>query len=124
RRSVGYAGAAKTAQRVCAFAVSRSVPAETRRWLPRQARLPASGDRVLLFAGAAQETPDWKRRLQASGEELQPERTNLEALFSALLQLPRRERSVFLFTDGWENDGSAERLLSALAEAGIRIYPI
>src|SRR5262249_43749803 len=38
--------------------------------------------------------------------------------------LPRRERSVFLFTDGWENDGSAERLLPALAEAGVRIYPI
>src|SRR5262249_43681659 len=58
------------------------------------------------------------------GEGVKPERTNLEALFSALLKLPRRERSVFLFTDGWENDGSAERLLPALAEAGIRVYPI
>jgi uncharacterized membrane protein len=110
-------------ERVFAFDVSRSMPAETRQWIARQ-QLPASGDRVFVFAGAPQETADWRRRLDAPGRELKPERTNLEALFSALLNLPRRNRSVFLFTDGWENDGSAERLLPALAEAGIRIDPI
>jgi uncharacterized membrane protein len=115
---------AETGERVFAFDVSRSIPAETRRWIARQERLPAPGDRVFLFAGAPEETEDWKRRLEAPGEELKPERTNLEALFSALLRLSRRERSVFLFTDGWENDGSAERLLPALAEAGIKIYPM
>jgi Ca-activated chloride channel homolog len=112
------------AERVFAFDVSRSMPAETRQWIARQHRLPSSGDRVFVFAGALQETADWKRRLEAPGRELKPERTNLEALFSELLRQPRRERRVFLFTDGWENDGSAERLLPALAEAGIRIYPI
>jgi Ca-activated chloride channel homolog len=111
-------------ERVFAFDVSRSMPAETRQWIARQQRLPSSGDRVFVFAGTPQETADWKRRLETPGAELKPERTNLEALFSALLRLPRRERSVFLFTDGWENDGSAERILPALTEAGIRIYPI
>lgn len=114
----------KTGERVFAFDVSRSIPAETRRWIIRQERLPASADRVFIFAGAAEESRDWKRQLEEPRAAVQPERTNLEALFSALLQLPQQERSVFLFTDGWENDGSAERLLPALAEAGIRIYPI
>jgi uncharacterized membrane protein len=123
-RSVKPLPAAKGGERVFAFDVSRSVPAETRRWMARQERIPASGDRVFIFAGAPEETRDWKRRLEAPGQDVKPERTNIEALFSALLKLPREERSVFLFTDGWENDGSAERLLPALAEAGIRVYPV
>src|SRR3954465_9895416 len=96
--------AARAGERVFAFDVSRSVPVETRRWIPRQERQPAGGDRVYVFAGAAVESGDWKRRLEAPGEAVKPERTNLEALFSTLLGLPREERSVFLFTDGWEND--------------------
>src|SRR5947207_15556118 len=60
-RSVEPAAPAKTGERVFAFDVSRSIPAERRRWIARQERLPASDDRVLLFAGAAQETPDWTR---------------------------------------------------------------
>ncbi len=118
------AAAEKRGERVFAFDVSRSVPAETRRWMLRQRRLPSAGDRAFVFAGAPIETSDWKRRLEAPAADAKPERTNLEALFSALLDLPRRERRVFLFTDGWENEGSAERLLPALAEAGIKIYPM
>jgi uncharacterized membrane protein len=114
----------KTGEDVFAFDVSRSIPADTQRWIIRQERLPASADRVFIFAGAAEASRDWKRQLEAPNSSVQPERTDLEALFSALLQLPREERSVFLFTDGWENEGSAERLLPALAEAGIKIYPI
>jgi hypothetical protein len=29
-----------------------------------------------------------------------------------------------LFTDGWETQGSVERLLPALAAAGIKVYPM
>src|SRR5690349_23911871 len=55
----------KGGERVFAFDVSHSVPAETRHWMARQERIPASGDRVFIFAGAAEETRDWKRRLEA-----------------------------------------------------------
>src|ERR1051326_7940131 len=114
----------KRVERVFAFDVSRSVPAETRRWIARQELLPSAGDRIILFAGAPAETSNWKQGLETPGDNVRPERTNLERLFSVLLNLPRAERSVFLFTDGWENEGSAERLLPALAEAGIKVYPV
>ncbi|HEY6197849.1 MAG TPA: VWA domain-containing protein [Candidatus Binatia bacterium] len=114
----------KRVERVFAFDVSRSVPAETRRWIARQELLPSAGDRIILFAGAPAETSNWKQGLETPGDNVRPERTNLERLFSALLNLPRAERSVFLFTDGWENEGSAERLLPALGEAGIKVYPV
>jgi Mg-chelatase subunit ChlD len=69
---------------------------------------------------------DWEPRLtdKAPSARIQPERTNLEALVSALLAAPRAERSAFLFTDGWETEGSIERLLPSLAQAGIRVYPV
>src|SRR5262249_16820564 len=97
----------KRTERVFAFDVSRSVPAEARRWIARQELVPSAGDRVILFAGAPVETTDWKQGLVTPGDNVRPERTNLERLFSTLLNLPRAERSVFLFTDGWENEGSA-----------------
>jgi Mg-chelatase subunit ChlD len=40
------------------------------------------------------------------------------------LALPAGPRSLYLFTDGWENQGNVERLLPAVAAAGIKIYPI
>src|SRR5262249_44486400 len=114
----------KRTERVFAFDVSRSVPAETRRWIARQELVPSAGDRVILFAGAPVETTDWKQGLVTPGDNVRPERTNLERLFSPLRTLRRAERSFFLFPDGWETEGSAERLLPALAEAGIKIYPV
>ncbi|HEY1371827.1 MAG TPA: VWA domain-containing protein [Candidatus Binatia bacterium] len=115
---------AKRAERVFAFDVSRSIPAEMRHWMARQDRVPSPGDRVFLFAGATAETAKWKQDFQTPFHNLRQERTNLESLFSVLGDLPPAERSVFLFTDGRENEGSAERLLPALAEAGIKVYPI
>ncbi len=116
--------AAKHTERIFAFDVSRSVPIEMRRWMARQERVPSAGDRVFIFGGAPVETTNWKHELQTPAANLRPERTNLESLFSALGDLPPAERSVFLFTDGRENEGSAERLLPALADAGIKVYPI
>jgi Ca-activated chloride channel family protein len=112
--------------RVFAFDLSRSVPAEMRLWMARQNLVPRTGDRVFVFGGAAEEVKDWQRMLRGatSIERMAPERTNLEALFSKLLQRARTGESVFLFTDGWETEGSIERLLPSLAQAGIKVYPV
>lgn len=121
------AGAPRRAEeRVFAFDLSRSVPEETRLWMARQNILPRADDRVFVFGGAPEETNDWKRRLeeQAAAAGIKPERTNLEALFAKLLETGRSGQRVYLFTDGWENDGSAERLLPALAQAGIKVFPV
>ena len=113
-------------ERVFAFDLSRSVPEEMRLWMARQNMTPGAADRVFVFGGAAEEVKDWEGRLrgEASSEGIKPEQTNLEALFAALLRLPRRERSVFLFTDGWQTEGDAERLLPSLAQAVIKVYPV
>lgn len=113
-------------ERVFAFDLSRSVPEEMRLWMAQQNMIPGAGDRVFVFGGATEEAKDWERLLkgEASIERIKPEQTNLEALFAALLRLPRRERNVFLFTDGWQTEGNAERLLPSLAQAGVRIYPV
>ncbi|HEY2988377.1 MAG TPA: VWA domain-containing protein [Candidatus Binatia bacterium] len=116
----------KAGERIFAFDLSRSIPAEMKLWMARQNLAPRTGDRVFVFGGTAEEVTDWERRLkgEVASADIQPERTDLEALFSALLRLPRTQRSLFLFTDGWETDGAAERLLPALAQAGITVYPV
>ncbi len=113
-------------ERVFAFDLSRSVPEEMRLWMARTEMIPRAGDRVFIFGGAAEEVKDWEGRFrgEASIEAIKPEETNLETLFSSLLRLPWRERNVFLFTDGWQTEGDAERLLPSLAQAGIKIYPV
>ena len=35
----------------------------------------------------------------------------------------RRDRNVFLFTDGWETKGEARSVLPLLAEKDLKIYP-
>jgi uncharacterized membrane protein len=117
---------APAGERIFAFDLSRSVSPEMRLWMARQNLLPQSGDRVFVFGGAAQEVQDWERWLkgEASLERIKPEETNLEALFAILLSLPRRERGVFLFTDGWQTEGDAARLIPSLAQAGIKVYPM
>jgi hypothetical protein len=113
-------------ERVFAFDLSRSVSPEMRLWMTQQNLMPRSGDRVFVFGGAPEEVKDWERWLkgEASIERIKPEETNLEGLFAALLRLPRRERSVFLFTDGWQTEGDVGRLIPSLAQAGIKVYPM
>ena len=69
---------------------------------------------------------DWDRWLRGelSPAVLKPEQTNLEALFSALLALPPAPRTLFLFSDGWENQGAVERLLPSLALSGMKVLPL
>jgi len=116
----------KEGERIFAFDVSRSIPAEMRRWMAQQERTPGNGDRTYLFAGTAQEVGEWDKRLGAeqSNDAVKPGQTNLENLFSSLLQLPPTPRTVFLFTDGWETQGDVGRLLPSLALSGLKVFPL
>ena len=60
---------------------------------------------------------------QASEQSIEPGRTNLEALFSYILQVARGPGTVYLFTDGWENEGRVERLFRSLSSSPIKVFP-
>ncbi|MBI4529850.1 MAG: VWA domain-containing protein [Deltaproteobacteria bacterium] len=113
-------------ERVFAFDLSRSIPPAKKRWIGEQNFLPTPDDRVFVFAGQAREVNDWKRwiRGETSAAPLKPEKTNLESLFSTLLSLPPTQRTLYLFTDGWETQGAVERLLPALASSGLKVFPM
>ncbi len=115
-------------ERIFAYDVSDSVPDSLREWMKSSARpapAPNGRDRVFVFGASAQETANWKDALDhPQNAGIAPDKTNLENLFNALLALPAAPRNLYLFSDGWENQGNGERLLPALAAAGIKIYPI
>jgi Ca-activated chloride channel family protein len=118
--------ASRQGERLFAFDLSHSIPESMKSWMAQQASRLQPADRVLVFGGAVEEVEDWGRWLNGKGatDRVKPERTNLEALFSALLRLPPAPLSVYLFTDGWETEGAAERLLPSLGRSGIRVYPM
>jgi uncharacterized membrane protein len=115
-------------ERLFAFDVSRSIAPNMRRWMDRQAQsefAPGSMDRVFLFGAEPVQAINWREALdgqQVAG--IEPQKTNLEKLLVTLLALPARPRSLFLFTDGWETDGSVARLLPLVAGSGMKIFPI
>jgi hypothetical protein len=101
-----------------------------RRWIGATAEgrlAPTHQDRVFVFASGTKEAPDWREWLKKDGahpEVIQPLKTDLEKLFTALLALPPAPRSLFLFTDGWETQGNVEALLPAIAASGLKIFPV
>ena len=113
-------------ERIFVFDLSRSIPEEMKNWMAKQGMAPQPGDRAFVFGGEAREAKDWDRwvRGEVPALPIKPEQTNLEALFSTLLRLPPAPRSLFLFTDGWETQGSVERLLPTLALSGMRVFPL
>jgi Ca-activated chloride channel homolog len=117
-------------ERFFAFDLSQSIPASMRRWMEQMAQgefAPGRGDRVFVFGSDAKEVPNWRQWVKADGvpqNEIQPANTNLEKLFTRLLARPSGPRSVFLFTDGWENQGHAEQLFPAIAASGLKIFPV
>ena len=121
---------AKQEERIFAFDVSQSVTNSMRRWMGATAEgrlAPTHQDRVFVFASGTKEAPDWREWLKKDGvhpEVIQPMRTDLEKLFTALLALPPAPRSLFLFTDGWETQGNVEALLPAIAASGLKIFPV
>lgn len=119
--------ASEPSERVFAFDLSRSIPESMRLWMVETAKQKlAARDRAMVFAGEAREVKDWDRWVsgKVAREGIRPDETNLENLFSSLLRPPQAPRTVFLFTDGWETSGAAERLLSSLALSGTKVFPL
>ena len=116
----------KKGERIFAFDLSQSIPSGMRLWMAKQSLLPGSGDRAFVFGGEAKEVTDWGRwvRDEVPTSSVKPEKTDLEGLFSTLLRLPPAPRTVFLYTDGWETQGSVDRLLPSLALSGLKIFPV
>ncbi|MGH7844497.1 MAG: VWA domain-containing protein, partial [Candidatus Binatia bacterium] len=116
-------------EQIVAIDLSQSIPGPMRAWMDRTIKerlIPRGTGRWLIFAGRARETQDWRSGLldASSNADIQPERTNLETLFSRLLRQGQTPRSVFLLTDGWENAGEVERLLPALASSNLKVFPL
>jgi Ca-activated chloride channel homolog len=117
-------------ERIFAFDVSKSISPSMRQWIDNSTQGPlslAGSDRTLIFAAETKETENWRESIKAgpSGQEaVRPENTNLQKLFENLLSMPPAPRSLYLFTDGWENQGSLEMMLPAIASSGLKVYPI
>ena len=120
----------KSEERIFAFDLSQRIPPAMRAWMKRSAQgnlAPRGQDRVFVFGSEAKEVTNWSQWLSgtiAQTDEIQPQKTNLEKLMTTLLALPPGPRSLFLYTDGWETQGNVERLLSSLAGAGLKVFPI
>lgn len=120
---------AKTGERIFAFDLSQSISPAMRRWqesIARERFSPAPGDRFFVFGAEAREVVDWPRWLngEASSSTLHPEKTSLEKLFAALLNLPAAPRTLFLITDGWETQGNVDRLLPSIVLSGLKVFPL
>ncbi len=118
-----------TEERIFAFDLSRSIPASMREWMASTVQnLELSRrDRIFVFGSQTKETAGWKEWLSSSPAQqgdIGPEKTNLENLFSTLLALPSKPRSVYLFTDGWETQGNVERLLPSMAVGNLKVFPM
>ncbi|MBI2359307.1 MAG: VWA domain-containing protein, partial [Deltaproteobacteria bacterium] len=116
-------------ERIFAFDLSRSIPDGMKAWMVEKAKRELGvkrEERTFVFAREVKEVKDWERWVggKAASDTLGAQRTNLEALLSAVLRLPTASRTLFLFTDGWENEGSARRLFLSLPHSGLRVSPL
>ena len=108
--------------------VSNSLTATQRQWMQQTITdhiRPAADTPVVLFGGrkrrlAWQDVPPL---LVTPPPGVQPEETNMEAALGQLLEEPR-PRAVYVLSDGWETQGTATALLPALAQRGLRLYPL
>jgi Ca-activated chloride channel homolog len=120
----------RTEERIFAFDVSDSIPVSMRKWMKDAGEAfgsPARSDHALVFGATAAEVVDWRERIDADrtkSSTIQPEKTNLENVLKSALAMPAGPKNLYLFTDGWETQGNVERLLPAVAAAGIKIYPV
>lgn len=116
-------------ERIFAYDLSQSIPTGMHRWMAQatQELAPTRQDRIFVFGADARAVDsisetgigDINGQMKIDGQK-----TNLENLLSKLLALPAAPRRLFLFTDGWETQGDAERLIPAAVAAGIKIYPM
>ena len=116
----------KKSERIFAFDLSRSIPKEMKIWMSKTGLVPETNDRTFVFGGKTKEVTDWDRWLrgEVSNDAIQPGQTNLETLFSTILNLGTAPRTVFLFTDGWETQGAVDRLLPSLTLSGSKVFPL
>ena len=107
--------------------VSDSMTVTQRQWIQQTITdhiRPAPDTPVVLFGGGSQRVAwqDAPPFLATPPEGVQPEETNIEAALSHLLE-ELQPRHVYVFSDGWETQGTATGLLPALAKQGLRLYP-
>jgi Ca-activated chloride channel family protein len=120
----------RTQERIFAYDFSASIAPTMRRWMKdatSQLPAPNRSDRVFVFGAGATEVSNWRELFDGDGAKLagiEPEKTSLENLLNSVLALPAAPRNLYLFTDGWETQGSVERLMPALAASGIKVFPI
>ena len=97
-------------ERVFVYDLSRSMPPSLRGWMKNatETLAPARGDRIFVFGAETAQARGLNDALNpdAAQSVIQPERTNLENLLTTLLSQPTTPRSLYLFTDGWETQGS------------------
>ncbi len=108
--------------------ISDSMTVTQRQWMRQTITdhiRPAADTPVVLFGGGSQRLTwqDVPPLLATPPEGVQPEETNIEAALSHLLE-GQRPRLVYVFSDGWETQGTATALLPALAKQGLRLYPL
>jgi Ca-activated chloride channel homolog len=117
-------------ERIFAFDVSKSISPSLRQWIDSStqgALAPNGADRTLIFATETKDSVNWRESIKgglAVQDPVKPENTDLQQLFESLLALPPATRSVYLFTDGWENKGKLELMFPAIAASGLKVYPI
>ena len=117
-------------ERIFAFDLSHSVPESIRRWMENTAQgafSPNGQDRIFVFGSEVREIGNWREWLRGENSQqsaLRPEKTNLEKLFTTLLDLPPAPRRVYLFSDGWETQGNVQRVLPAIADSELKINPM
>lgn len=85
---------------------------------------PGSGVRLRLGSTGSKELAGWLRGESSQQSAIRPDKTSLEKLFTTLMDLPAAPRKVYLFTDGWENQGNVQGILPAIAGSGLKIFPM
>ncbi len=112
---------------VLALDLSHSLTAAQRQWIHAtitRTLHPTSDTPTVVFAGR-QRLTTWKEAealLAKPPAELQLDDTNLQSAFIPLLA-SLHNRSVYLFSDGWETTSEVRSLIPLLAEHSLRVYP-
>ncbi len=110
-----------------AIDLSQSLTAAQRQWMHDtivHTLQPVADTPTVVFAGQHRLTT-WKEAeamLTTPPATLQLDATNIEGAFTPLLA-SMRNRSVYLFSDGWETQADARSLASLLAEKALTVYP-
>lgn len=107
--------------------LSQSLTAAQRQWIHdtiTHTLRPNADTPTVIFAGQRR-LITWREAeqlLMAPPVDLQLDATNLEGAFTPFLA-STHDRSVYLFSDGWETQADARSLTPLLAEKELKVYP-